>query len=87
MLFASMSVFAQNTPNSDAAKKESLSVCRKSDKMKKAPARPASDKEISVREVNGKQANAPGIQKKKVEHKVRVAAPGSPVSGKVEEKM
>lgn len=87
MLFASMSVFAQNAPNSDAAKKENLPVCCKSDKMMKAPARPVSDKEISVREVNGKQGNVPGAQKKKVEHKGRVAVPGSPVSGKVEEKM
>lgn len=87
MLFASMSVFAQNSPKSDEAKKENLPVCCKSDKMKKAPARPVSDKEISVRDVNGKKSNAPSVQRKKVEHKGRVAVPGSPVSGKVEEKM
>lgn len=87
MLFASMSVFAQTTPNSDVSKKENLPACRKSDKMMKAPARPVSDKEISVREVNAKQGNAPHVERKKVEHKGRVAVPGSPVNSKVEEKM
>jgi hypothetical protein len=81
MLFASMSVFAQDTP-----KKENLPACCKSNKIAKAPAQQVNDKEKTVRAVKH-QANGNSAHGKKVGHKVRVAAPGSPVSGKVEEKM
>ena len=87
MLFASMSVFAQSAPKSDAAKKENLPVCCNPNKMIKAPAQQVNDKKKTIRPIKGHQDNGHSVHGKKVGHKVRVAPPGSPVSGKVEEKM
>ncbi len=88
MLFASMSVFAQNSPNNDVAKKENLKVCHTSNKMIKAPAQQVNDKEKSVRASNGNhQRNGHGVHGKNIEHKGRVAVPGSRKCCKVEEKM
>lgn len=88
MLFASMSVFAQNSPKADGAKKETLKVCKKSDKMIKAPAQQVNDKEKHVRSTNGHhRANGQGVHGKNIEHKGRVAAPGSRKCCTVKEKM
>lgn len=89
MLFASMSVFAQNAPQKEVAQKENhAACCVKSDKMKKAPARAVNEKEKSVRSANGQlHGHHNGVQVKKGERKVRVAVPGERKSVKVEEKM
>ena len=88
MLFVSMSVFAQNAPKNDVAKKENLRVCQKSTGMIKSPAQQVNDKEKSVRSSNGHhQGNGHGVHGKNIEHKGRVAVPGSRQCCKVEEKM